>query len=69
MVVGSSLAPHMSFLIPLTGSTGPAVHLYGLTGSICESKLGHLQPYAWCPRVVQECSFNVNTNNWISILA
>ena len=31
-VVGS-LIPHISLLVPLTGSTGPVVHLCGLTES------------------------------------
>ena len=61
-VVGYSLAPHTSLLMPFTGSTGPIVHLYGLTGlrkAICEGRLGYLYPYAWCTWTVQECSFNI----------
>ena len=62
---GCSLASHTSLLIPFTGSTGPVVHLHGLTGSrkaICESRLGCLYPCAWCAWTVAtraECSFNV----------
>ena len=51
-----------SFLMPFTGSTGPVVHLHGLTGSrkaICESRLGDPYPCVWCAWTVQECSFNV----------
>ena len=50
-VVGYSLAPHTSLLMPFTGSTGPVVHVHGLTGlrkAICESRLGYLYPCAWC---------------------
>ena len=35
--------------MPPTDSTGPVVHLYGLTGlekASCESRLGHLYQYA-----------------------
>ena len=49
-VVGSSLAPLTSLLMPFTGSTGPVMYLHGLTGSvktIHESTHGHLQSYAW----------------------
>ena len=31
-VVGCSLAPHTSFLMPFTGCTGPVVHFHGLIG-------------------------------------
>ena len=31
-VIGSNLVPHTSLLMLFTGSTGPVVHLYGLTG-------------------------------------
>ena len=61
-VVGCSLAPHTSLLMPFSGFTGPVVHLHGLTGlrkAICESRLGYLYPCAWCAWTVQECSFNV----------
>ena len=34
MVVGSSLAPQTSLLVPPIGSTGPVVHLHGLTGLV-----------------------------------
>ena len=33
MVVGCSLAPHTSLLMPFSGSTGRVVHPHGLTGS------------------------------------
>ena len=62
MVIGSSLVPHMSLLMLLIDSTGAIVHLHGLTESekaSCESRPGHLYPYAWCLRIMQECSFNV----------
>ena len=61
-VVGYSLVPHTSLLMPFSGSTGPLVHLHGLTGSrkaLCESRLGYLYPCAWCAWIVRECSFNV----------
>ena len=44
MVVGCSLAPHTSLLMPFSGSKGPVVHVHGLTGSrkaFCESRLGY----------------------------
>ena len=44
-IIGCSLAPHTSLLMPFTGSTGPVVHLHGLIGlrkAICESRLGYL---------------------------
>ena len=50
-VVGYSLAPHTSLLMPFTGSTGPVVHVHGLTGfrkAICESRRGYLYLCAWC---------------------
>ena len=50
-VVGYSLAPHTSLLIPFTGSTGPVVHVHGLIGlrkAICESRPGYLYLSAWC---------------------
>ena len=50
-VVGCSLAPETSLLMPLTGPTGPVVHLHGLTDSrkaICESRLGYLYQCVWC---------------------
>ena len=50
-VFGYSLAPHTSLLMPFSGSTGPVVHLNGLTGLkkvICGSRLGYLYQYAWC---------------------
>ena len=61
---GYSLAPHIPLLMPFSGSTGPVVHLHGLTGSrkaACESRLGYLcvYQYAWCAWTVQECTFNV----------
>ena len=61
-VVGYSLAPHTSLLMPFSGSTGLVVHVYGLTGSrkaLCESRLGYLYPCIWCAWTVRECSFNV----------
>ena len=45
------MAQHTSLLMPFTGSTGPVVHVHGLTGlrkAICESRPGYLYPYAWC---------------------
>ena len=50
-VVGYSLAPHTSLVMPFTGSTGPVVHVHGLTGlrkAICESRRGYLYLCAWC---------------------
>ena len=44
-VVGSSLAPFTSLLMPFTGPKNPVVHLSGLTGmekAVCGSRLGHL---------------------------
>ena len=32
-VIGYSLVPHTPLLMPFSGSTGPVVHLHGLTGS------------------------------------
>ena len=58
-VVGYSLAPHTPLLMPSSGFTGPVIHLHGLTGFACESRLGYLYQYAWCAWTVQECSFNV----------
>ena len=49
--------------MPFTGTTGPVVHLHGLTGSkkaVCESRLGHLYTYALCAWIFLGCSFNVN---------
>ena len=69
---GCSLAPYTSLLMPFTGSTGPVVHLQGLTGlrkAICESRLGYLYPCAWCAWIVLECSFIVKLLSWISIVA
>ena len=54
-VVGYSLAPHTSLIMPFSGSTGTVVHVHGLTGSnkvICESRLGYLYPCAWCAWIV-----------------
>ena len=62
MVIGYSLAPDTSLLMSFTGSTGPVVHLYGLTGSrkaICESRLGYLYTCALCAWTVLKCSFKV----------
>ena len=42
-VVGSSLARHTPLLVPLTGSTGPIMHLHGLTGSVNS----HLWKQTW----------------------
>ena len=52
-----SLAPHTSLLMPFSSSTGPVVHVHGLTGSrkaLCESRLGYLYPCAWCAWTVYE---------------
>ena len=57
-VVGCSLAPDTSLLMPFTDPTGPVVHLHDLTDSrkaICESKLGYLYTCAWCAWTVLEC--------------
>ena len=61
-MVGYSLAPHTSLLVPSSGSKGPVVHVHGLTGSrktLCESRLDYLYPCIWCAWTVGECSFNV----------
>ena len=61
-VVGYCLAPHTPLLMPFSGSTGPVVHLHGLTGlrkAACEIILIYLYQYAWCGWTVQECRFNV----------
>ena len=54
-IVGYSLAPDTSLIMPFSGSTGTVVHVHGLTGSnkaICESRLGYLYPCAWCAWIV-----------------
>ena len=43
-VVGYSSVPHTPLIMPFSGSTGPVVHLHGLTGlrkAACESRLGY----------------------------
>ena len=47
-VTGSSLAPHIFLIVPLTGSTGPAVHLHGST----ESAKSHLWKQNWLSTAV-----------------
>ena len=51
-VVGYSLAPHTSLIIPFNSSTGLVVHGHGLTGlrkALCKSRLGYLYPCAGVP--------------------
>ena len=46
-VVGNSLAPLTSLLMPFTGPTDPVMHLgslIGLAKAVCASRLGHLKP-------------------------
>ena len=44
--IGSCLAPQVSLLMPLTGSTGPVVHLHGLTGLAKSSVKADLAIYS-----------------------
>ena len=55
-VVGYSLAP-CTLLMPFSSSTGPVVHLHGLTGlrkATCKSRLSYLHQYTWCAWTVQD---------------
>ena len=50
-----SLAPHISLLMPFTGSTGSVVHLHGLTGSKKPSVKANLDIYIYMLGVLMQC--------------
>ena len=62
VVGGSSVAPHTSLLMPSTDSTIPVVHFHVLTALEKPAPKTDLAIYiyAWCLRILQECSFGVN---------